>query len=51
MFIVKYRKFFYTLSGILMLGSLLAIMVWGFNPGIDFKGGSILEVEDSDNPP
>lgn len=45
MFIVKYRKFFYILSGILMLGSLLAIFVWGFNPGIDFKGGSILEIE------
>lgn len=28
-----------------MLGSLLAIFVWGFNPGIDFKGGSVLEIE------
>lgn len=45
MFIVKYRKIFYIISGILMLGSLLAILVWGFNPGIDFKGGSVLEVE------
>lgn len=44
MFIVKYRKFFYCVSGILMLGSLLAIIGWGFNPGIDFKGGSILEI-------
>ena len=44
MFIVLHRKFFYTLSGLLMAGSLLAIFVWGFNPGIDFKGGSILEI-------
>lgn len=44
MFIVKHRKFFYCLSGILMLGSVAAMFVWGLNPGIDFKGGSILEV-------
>ncbi len=44
MFIVLHRKVFYCLSGLLMLGSLLAILVWGFNPGIDFKGGSILEI-------
>lgn len=28
-----------------MLGSLVSILVWGFNPGIDFKGGSVIEVE------
>lgn len=44
MFIVKYRKFFYVVSGIMMIGSIVAVIVWGFNPGIDFKGGSILEV-------
>jgi len=44
MFIVKYRKFFYAISGILMLGSIFAMIFWGFNPAIDFKGGSILEI-------
>ena len=48
MFIVKYRKFFYYLSGILMLGSIAAVFVWGLNPGIDFKGGSILEISYKD---
>ena len=27
-----------------MIGSIVAILVWGFNPGIDFKGGSLLEI-------
>ncbi|MBI2476458.1 MAG: protein translocase subunit SecF [Candidatus Taylorbacteria bacterium] len=28
-----------------MAASLSAILAWGFNPGIDFKGGSILEID------
>ena len=45
MFIVKYRKIFYVLSAILMIGSIVAVSVWGLNLGIDFKGGAALEVE------
>ncbi len=44
MFIVKYRKFFFVLSSISIALSLYAIVVKGFNAGIDFKGGSISEV-------
>lgn len=44
MFIIKNRKFFFVFSGILILGSIIAMYVYGFNFGIDFKGGSILEV-------
>ena len=44
MFIVKYRKFFYLLSGIIMLGSLAVFIGWGLRLGIDFKGGSLIEV-------
>lgn len=44
MFIVNNRKFFFTLSILLVLGSIAAMFVYGFNFGIDFKGGSILEV-------
>lgn len=51
MFIVKYRKIFYTISGLLMLGSLIALFVWGLKPGIDFKGGSLLEVAYLDGRP
>ncbi len=44
MFIVNHRKIFFTLSAILFIGSFVAMSVFGFNFGIDFKGGSILEV-------
>lgn len=44
MFIVNHRKFFFTLSGLLVAGSIVAMLVFGFNVGIDFKGGSLLEV-------
>jgi len=45
MFIVQYRKFFYALSGSIVAASIIAVMVFGLNLGIDFKGGSIIEVE------
>ncbi|MEI6843643.1 MAG: protein translocase subunit SecF [bacterium] len=44
MFIVNYRKVFFALSGVLIVGSIVAMVMFGFNFGIDFKGGSILEV-------
>ncbi len=44
MFIVNHRKFFFILSGLLVAGSIVAMIMFGFNFGIDFKGGSILEV-------
>ena len=51
MFIVKFRKIFYIISAMLILGSITAIAVWGLNPGIDFKGGAALEVEYTKNVP
>jgi preprotein translocase subunit SecF len=51
MHIVKYRKIFYIISALLILGSITAIGVWGLNPGIDFKGGAALEVEYTKNVP
>lgn len=43
--IIKHRKIFYAISGILVISSLLAIVVWGLKLGTDFTGGSLLEVE------
>jgi len=51
MHIVKYRKIFYIISAILMVGSIGAITFWGLNPGIDFKGGAALEIEYTKNIP
>lgn len=45
MWIVKFRKFFYVLSGAIVLFSVASILVWGLNFGIDFNGGSIIEVK------
>ena len=48
--IVKHRKVFYIISGILVALSLFSIFGHGLNFGIDFKGGSILEVEYANAP-
>ncbi len=45
MFIVNNRIVFYIISVILFAVSIIAMSIWGLNLGIDFKGGSILEVE------
>jgi preprotein translocase subunit SecF len=45
MWIVKFRKFFYVLSGAIVLFSVASILAWGLNFGIDFNGGSIIEVK------
>lgn len=44
MLIVKYRKIFYSLSVILIVGSLFSFFFWGLEPSIDFTGGSLLDV-------
>ncbi|OGZ20580.1 MAG: protein-export membrane protein SecF [Candidatus Nealsonbacteria bacterium RIFCSPHIGHO2_01_FULL_43_31] len=41
---IRYSKIYFVLGGILMLASIAALIVWGLKPGIDFTGGSILEV-------
>lgn len=44
MWIINNRKIFYSISAVLVGASLLALLVWGLKPGIDFRGGSLLEV-------
>ena len=43
MFIVKYKKIFLSLSIILIIVSVIFIFIFGLAPGIDFKGGALLE--------
>ncbi|MFD4440429.1 protein translocase subunit SecF [Nocardia sp. NPDC058519] len=47
--IVSRRRFFYTLSAVLLLISLLSIAVRGFTLGIDFEGGSRIQIPAADN--
>lgn len=46
---MKYRKIWYIFSGLLVLASLFSVFYFGLKLGIDFTGGSLLEVEF--NPP
>jgi preprotein translocase subunit SecF len=43
--IVKNRKIFYAISITLFVCAVISLCVWGLNLGVDFKGGSILEVK------
>lgn len=43
MFVVKHRKIFYIISGTIFAVSILSLLVWGLNLGVDFKGGTLLE--------
>jgi len=47
----KYRKFYFIFSSILVLASIVSFIVFGFNLGIDFTGGSILEIAYEGNRP
>jgi len=42
---LKYRKIYFTFSALLVLASLVCLGLFGLEPGIDFTGGSILEIE------
>jgi len=45
MWIINNRRIFYTLSGILVIASFLSLIVWGLKPGIDFTGGTLIEIQ------
>ncbi|MEK7580416.1 MAG: protein translocase subunit SecF [Patescibacteria group bacterium] len=42
--IIQKRKIFLTISAVVILFSLIALIVWGLKFGIDFTGGTIMEV-------
>lgn len=51
MWIINNRKIFYILSGVLVLASVVSLAVWGLNPGIDFTGGTLIDVSYTSNRP
>ena len=51
MFIVKHRKIFFLISALLVAASIVVLAVWGLNWGIDFTGGSLMELEFKQNRP
>ncbi len=43
--IISKRKIYFSFSAILVILSIFGLFTWGLNLGIDFTGGSLLEVE------
>jgi len=43
--IIKNRKIFLSISALLVAVSIVFLSIWGLNFGIDFQGGSLLEVK------
>lgn len=43
--VTKTARYWYGISAILILTSLMAIGFWGIKPGIDFIGGSVIEIK------
>jgi len=49
--IIKYRYVFLAVSGILIVASIVSLVVFGLRLGIDFTGGSLLEVRFTERVP
>lgn len=49
--IIQKRKIWLSVSGILVGVSILALLIFGLNGGIDFTGGSLLEIRFEQNTP
>ncbi len=45
MFIIKHRTFFFWLTGLILVAAIGAIIAYGLPLGIDFTGGSLMEVQ------
>ena len=43
--LISQRKYTYIASGILVAASIVALALWGLRLGIDFRGGTLLEVQ------
>jgi len=43
--LVKKQKYFLSFSAFLVILSIISVLLWGLKPGLDFTGGSLLEVQ------
>ena len=51
MYIIKYRAFFFWLTGIILAGAIGSLVFFGLPLSIDFTGGSLVEVSYADTRP
>ncbi len=49
--IIGRRRFYFLLSGLLIAPGIVALLLWGLRLGVDFTGGSLLEVRLAQSPP
>lgn len=49
--IIEKKTIWLSISGALMMVGVVSLMLWGLKPGIDFTGGSLLEVDYTGNRP
>ena len=49
--IIGKRKIFLAISGVLIGLSILALILWGLKPGIDFTGGTMIELQFKNSAP
>lgn len=45
MFIIKYKRIFYIITALFIIGSIFTVFSKGLNLGMDFTGGTLLEAE------
>lgn len=45
--IIKYKWLFFLFSGIIIIPGVISLLVWGIRPGIDFTGGTLVEIQSS----
>src|SRR3989344_8638899 len=50
MSIVAHRRFFFWLTGAILVAAIGAIVVWGLPLGIDFTGGSLTQIKYGERP-
>jgi len=43
--LMKHRKWFYIISLVVLIPSIISLAIWGLKPSIDFTGGSRLEIQ------
>ncbi|MEN9880827.1 MAG: hypothetical protein RLZZ308_10 [Candidatus Parcubacteria bacterium] len=51
MFIVKNKVLFIGLAGIMVIGSLLSVSYFGIKKGVDFTGGTVIEIQYASSSP
>src|SRR3989344_1289488 len=49
--IIKYYKFWFMVSAVLLIAGIVALFLFGLNLGIDFKGGTLTQVQFAENVP